>query len=395
MLKQISAVVAGACLAVGVFAADGLLRSDHPDTYIVQKGDTLWDISGKFLSKPWLWPEIWQANPQVENPHLIFPGDQLNLVWIDGKPRLVRGDGGDRPPFGPRVRAEPLSDATTAIPLSSVLPFLEKMRIVDKADYEAMPYVVAIEENRLRGTPGQAIYVRGLDVAPGTRVLVVRATNEYREVPDSFPWEEARRRVDARSLEMDEVFTRPSWYWTWTLNWTFRRQTEYLGTEVLEIAQGEVLRGGDPASVLVQVADNEIRAGDRIIVGGSMPFDLTFYPRAPKAAPDNVRVVALSGTFNAAGPDQVIALSRGARDGIGNGEVFAIYHPGEEIVDRVKYPNGSLSRTFQPGRTRVTTPEEFVGHAMVFRTFDRISYALIMDGIRPVQPGDVLHAPGR
>jgi hypothetical protein len=394
MLKQISAVVAGLGLALGVLAADGLLRDDHPDTYIVQKGDTLWDIAGKFLSKPWLWPEIWQANPQVENPHLIYPGDQLNLVWIDGKPRLTVG-GGDRPPFGPRVRAEPLSDATTAIPLSTVLPFLEKVRIVDKAQYDAMPYVVAIEEGHLRGTPGQAIYVRGLDAAPGTRVLVVRATNEYREVPDSYPWEEARRRVDARSLEVDEEFTRPSWYWAWTLNWSFRRQTEYLGTEVLEIAQGEVLRGGDPSSVLVQVADNEIREGDRIIVGGSMPFDLTFFPRAPKAVPDNLRVVSLAGTFNAAGPDQVVALSKGARDGLEDGQVFSIYRPGAEVVDRVRYPDGSLARTLTPGRTTVTTPEEFVGHVMVFRTFDRISYALIMDGIRPVQPGDVLRAPAR
>jgi hypothetical protein len=392
MLKQILAVVAGTGVALGVFAADVALKDGHPDTYTVQKGDTLWDIAGKFLTKPWLWPEIWQANPQVENPHLIYPGDVLNLVWIDGKPRLTVG-GGDRPPFGPRVRAEPLSGATTAVPLSKVLPFLEKVRIVDKADYEAMPYVVAIEEGHLRGMPGNAIYVRGLDAAPGTRVLIVRATNEYREVPESYPWDEARRRVDARSLEMDAEFTRPTWYWTWTLNWTFRRQTEYLGTEVLEIAQGEVLRGGDPSSVLVQVADNEIRAGDRIVVGGSMPFDLTFYPRAPKSVPDNLRVVSLSGALNAAGPDQVIALSRGAREGLENGQVFSIYRPGEEVVDRVKYPDGSFDRTFRPGRTKVTTPEEFVGHAMVFRTFDRIAYALIMDGIRPVQAGDILREP--
>jgi hypothetical protein len=109
--------------------------------------------------------------------------------------------------------------------------------------------------------------------------------------------------------------------------------------------------------------------------------------------PDNLRVVSLSGALNAAGPDQVIALSRGAREGLENGQVFSIYRPGEEVVDRVKYPDGSFDRTFRPGRTKVTTPEEFVGHAMVFRTFDRIAYALIMDGIRPVQAGDILREP--
>lgn len=390
MLKQILAVVAGAGVAVGVFAADVALKDGHPDTYTVQKGDTLWDIAGKFLSKPWLWPEIWQANPQVENPHLIYPGDVLNLVWIDGQRRLTVGE---RPPFGPRVRAEPLSDATTAVPLGRVLPFLEKTRIVDQAEYEGLPYVVAIEEGRLRGTPGNAVYVRGIDVAPGTRVLVVRATNEYREVPDSHVWQDERRRVAARPLEADPTFDLPDWYWTWSFSWGERGRTEYLGTELLEIAQGEVLRGGDPASVLVQVADAEVRAGDRVIVGGSMPFDLTFYPRAPKSVPDGLRVVSLAGAHNAAGPNQVVAISRGARDGLANGEVFAIYSPGERVVDRVKYPDGSLERTFRPGRAEVLLPDEFVGHAMVFRTFDRIAYALIMDGIRPVQPGDVLREP--
>jgi hypothetical protein len=390
MLKQILAVVAGAGIAVGVFAADAVLKDGHPDTYTVQKGDTLWDIAGKFLSKPWLWPEIWQANPQVENPHLIYPGDVLNLVWIDGQRRLTVGE---RPPFGPRVRAEPLADATTAVPLGRVLPFLEKIRVVDKAEYAGLPYVVAIEEGRLRGTPGHAVYVRGLDAAPGSRVVLVRATNDYYDVPDSAFWQEQRRRVAAHSLEADGDFYNPTWHWTWTLRFGESGRSEYLGTELLEIAQGEVLRGGDPATVLVQASDNEVRAGDRLVVGGSMPFDLTFYPRAPKTVPDNLRVVSLAGAYNAAGPNQVVALSRGASDGLANGDVFSIYQPGFEVVDRVKHPDGSLERAFRPGRTTVTTPEEFVGHAMVFRTFDRIAYALVMDGIRPVQPGDVLREP--
>jgi hypothetical protein len=391
MLKQILAVVAGAGLALGVFAADVQLKEGHPDTYIVKKGDTLWDISGKFLSKPWLWPEIWQANPQVENPHLIYPGDELKLVWVDGKPRLINGGAG--PDIRPRIRAKPLADATTTVALGDVLPFLEKVRVIDQSEYDALPYVVALEENRLRATAGQNAYVRGLDVAPGTRVLVVRATNEYREVPASTVWQDEKRRVEARSLDFGPEFDRPDWYWLWSLNWTSKNKTEYLGTEVMEIAQGEVLRGGDPSTVLLQVSDTEIRPGDRIIVGGSMPFDLTFYPRAPKSVPDDLRVVALANAMHSAGPKQVIALTRGARDGLANGDVFSVYRPGDEVIDTVKYPDGHIRRTFGTRPTKVTLPEEFVGHAMVFRTFDRISYALIMDGIRPVEPGDVLHEP--
>jgi hypothetical protein len=391
MLKQILAVVAGAGLALGVFAADVQLKEGHPDTYIVQKGDTLWDISGRFLSKPWLWPEIWQANPQVANPHLIYPGDQLNLIWVDGKPRLINGGAG--PDIRPRMRAQPLADATTTVALGDVLPFLEKVRIVDQAEYESLPYVVALEEGHLRGTPGQAAYVRGLEAAPGTRVLIVRATNEYREVPVGYPWQDERRRVEARSLDVGREYQAPDWYWLWSLNWASKRKTEYLGTEVMEIAQGEVLRGGDPSSVLLQVSDLEIRAGDRVIVGGSMPFDLTFFPRAPKSVPDDLRVVSLSNAMHSAGPKQVIALTRGARDGLAHGDVFAVYRPGDEVVDEIKHPEGSFRRALTPGRTKVRLPEEFVGHAMVFRTFDRVSYALIMDAIRPVQPGDVLREP--
>jgi hypothetical protein len=394
MLKQILSVAAGAGIALAVFAADVELKQDHPDTYVVVKGDTLWDISGKFLAKPWLWPEIWQANPQVENPHLIYPGDQLNLVWVDGRPRLMLGNG-ERGEFGPRVRREPLASATTAIPLGAVLPFLEKVRVIDKSEYERLPYVVGFEEGHLRATPGLMAYVRGLDVEPGTRVLVVRAVNEYRDVPANYPWEDAERRVDARSLEVAPEFNRPSWYWTWTLNWSFRRQTEYLGTEVLELAQAEVLRGGDPSTLLIQAADIELKRGDRIIVGEALPFDLTFFPHAPMDVPDNLRVVSLASALSSVGPNQVVALSKGSRDGLKNGQVFAVYRPGEVVTDEVKYPEGSLRRTFTPGKTKVALPDEFVGHAMVFRSFDRISYALVVDAIRPIEAYDILRDPGR
>src|SRR5688572_8252702 len=184
MFKRFLAVVAGFVVAVVVFAAEVELREDHPDVYVVQKGDTLWDISARFLKAPWLWPEIWQANPQVENPHLIYPGDRLTLVYRDGRPIVTTGDDGR---FGPRVRREPLGEAITAVPLSEVQAFLRDMRILDERDVKNMPYVVALEENRLRSASGQLAYVRGLDVEPGTQVYILRPTHVYYDVPERFP----------------------------------------------------------------------------------------------------------------------------------------------------------------------------------------------------------------
>jgi hypothetical protein len=139
------------------------MRGDHPDTYVVKRGDTLWDIAGRFLKRPWLWPEIWQANPQIANPHLIYPGDVISLAYLD---RL-----GVQP--GPRVGA-PIN----AIPLSDVEPFLKDLHVVDQ--FDQMPYVVGLEDDRLRSSHGQVAYIRGIpDAAPGSRYAVVRPTQRY------------------------------------------------------------------------------------------------------------------------------------------------------------------------------------------------------------------------
>ncbi|MGH8028922.1 MAG: LysM peptidoglycan-binding domain-containing protein, partial [Arenimonas sp.] len=149
-------------LATYAFAAE--LREDHPATYVVQKGDTLWDISARFLNKPWLWPEIWQANPQVKNPHLIYPGDVLSLVYIDGN-RVTAN--------GPRT-----GDAITAIPLSDVEPFLKQLTIV--GDVQSLPYVVGLEDDRLISSSGQLAYVAGMSGAqPGQLVQIARPINKY------------------------------------------------------------------------------------------------------------------------------------------------------------------------------------------------------------------------
>ena len=157
ILNPIRVVLTAALLTVATYAVAAEMRGDHPDTYVVKRGDTLWDIAGQFLKRPWLWPEIWQANPQIRNPHLIYPGDVISLAYLD------------------RVAAQPgpRTDAPiTGVPLSQVEPFLKDLRVVDSIDQ--MPYVVALEEDRLRSTQGEIAYIKGLSGAqPGQRYAVV------------------------------------------------------------------------------------------------------------------------------------------------------------------------------------------------------------------------------
>src|SRR5512141_1867500 len=161
--KGLRTVFAVALLTVATYSAAVEMRGDHPDTYVVQRGDTLWDIAGRFLKRPWLWPEIWQANPQIRNPHLIYPGDVLSLAYLD---RMAVQP-------GPRV-GSPIN----AIPLADVEPFLKNLRVVDQ--FDQMPYVVGLEDDRLRASEGQVAYVRGIAGAPtGQRYAVLRPTQRF------------------------------------------------------------------------------------------------------------------------------------------------------------------------------------------------------------------------
>ena len=157
MLKKLLAVSAGLTFTVAVYAATVEWTEGHPDRYVVQKGDTLWDISARFLQKPWYWPQIWQANPQIRNPHRIYPGD--TLVLAGGRVGLAQGDGA----LGPRVRGEGYEDAVPPVPLSALKQWLKNTRIVAEDAYKHAPHVVGIEENQLRGATGQLVYIRGLD----------------------------------------------------------------------------------------------------------------------------------------------------------------------------------------------------------------------------------------
>jgi len=374
MIKKIIVLLAGMLVTVAVYAAGAQLRGDHPDSYTVRRGDTLWDISAKFLTKPWLWPEIWQANPQVRNPHLIYPGDVLNLSFING-PRLR---------LQPQVHPE--GDAVTAIPLSELKMFLKDMRVMDSNAVSSAPYVVGLEEARLRGAVGQNIYVRGLQGEPGQRWAIVRPSHVFRGFEQQDP-NDAENDIAAHGLDSNAAMVNAPWSEDSRNDGHYGRGDD-LGVEVSVIGTAETLRTGDPSTLLLLNSTQEIRSGDRIMPIDDSPYDAFYYPHAPKSLPANAHVNGFADAMDAAGSRQVVMLSVGAKDGIDNGTTFTIYEPGETIHDDV----ASNSWRRGVGKT-VTLPDEYVGHVMVFRTFDRVSYGLIMDGLRPVHIGGRLRMP--
>lgn len=395
MLKRLFAVLAVSLLSATCFAAGPELRSDHPDTYTVVKGDTLWDISARFLKNPWLWPEIWQANSQIENPHLIYPGDQLSLIYLDGQPRLVRNGG--RPgtvKLSPRMRDVGGQRAVAAVRLEDIRQFLEQTRVVNPAEAKDLPYVVEQGEGRLLGATDDIIYVRGLHLRPGDEVDIVRSTFTYREIPAKFPWTKNSPRGFKRTDNIGvRQVTLASLWLEKTDDLQLRKRQEVLGVELQQVARAQVIEAGDPSTLKVLKMTTEAREGDLVVAADPNPYDANFVPRAPDRVPDNMRVLAVSETNTFTGPQRLVALSRGARDGVANGQVYSLYQPAQRQRDDVKYADNDLRTVFGKGDSQFTVPPEFEGHVMIFRTFEKVSYGLVMDGVRPIRLGDVALAP--
>ena len=367
-------------LAAGLVVVAGLAlaqeyRAGHPDTYVVQRGDTLWDIAARFLKKPWLWPEIWQANPQVKNPHLIYPGDVLSLAYINRGP----------------MTGAPIP----GVPLAQVEPFLKDMRIFDRID--DLPYVVGLEEDRLRGIRSQAVYVRGLGASAqaGQRFAILRPVQTYsmgrRRACCALT---GRDRLDSAGRRaMDPPYDR-----TWTeLMLAEGGRMEKLGIEMRKVNAGVITRGEvggiEAATLLLDDQNYEVRIGDKVVPVESIPYDLAFVPHPPRQQfpYQKAQVLAVADRDTVGGPRDVIALSVGARDGIDNGTVFSIWRVGTNAVDRVQIPERDADLVGADGKVRL--PDEFAGHVMVFRTFDKISYGLVMDSIKPTKVGYELKHP--
>lgn len=389
MLKRLPAIFAGFLVTLAAYAATVELVANHPDTYVVRKGDTLWSISNKFLKRPWQWPEVWQANGQIRNPHLIFPGDVINLAYLDGAPHLKAS-------LGPHTRTEQLEDAIKPIPLEAIDKFLKRTRILGEDEYKNAPHVVGVEDAHLRGTPGQLVYVRGLSAQPGEQYAVVRTIGRYYEI---VPHDGSPQRFYRDSTSEGVGRDRDDMIWHHgPQEFSLAGKVNFLGYEALQTAAVRVTRAGDPASVLVLSSDLEIRPGDLILPFDDKPYDAQYVPHPPKQVPNGMRVIAFTDTVDPSawmvtGRNTVVALSHGAADGVENGQTYSIFHPGETVKDYTDYPDQSAKKFFHPGDAKVQLPEEYVGHVLIFRTFDHVSYGLIMDGVRPVHLLDPLYDP--
>ena len=385
MLKRLShasrtAVAAAALLAVATVGIAQDLREGHPETYVVQEGDTLWSIAGKFLQKPWLWPEIWQANPQVSNPHAIYPGDVISLAY------------GERPAAvltpGPRDSVSPVN----AIPLAEIEPFLVDLRVVDS--FEHWPHVVALEDDRLRGSSGNVAYVRGLSGELGDRFMILRPTVQY-----------AYRDRASLCCDLHQVTdldhrgnAHRDWQRFWSNAFFPDKGSAILGVEMMRVNAGTLTRnavgGIEVATLLLDDSGYEVRPGDRVVPVDPQPFDLTFFPHPPTVQHDygRLQVMAVANGLLTAGPRNVVALSGGAAQGIDNGMVFSVWRQGSNIADPVEYPFGRSDDTIGYD-AKLRLPDEYAAHVMVFRTFENVSYGLVMEGIKPVQVGYELKHP--
>lgn len=323
------------------------LKASAPEQYVVQTGDTLWDLSNKFLKQPWYWPEIWYMNPQVNNPHLIFPGDIINVFYVGGRPYLTVGDnspsitGAER--LSPSMRAEAIDINDKVIPIQAIEQFLIRPQIISKEELDNSPHIVGARDNRLVYGVGDNVYVRGSDgLVEGEKFNIYRAGEEF---------------IDPSSGEV-------------------------LGYHAIHLGDGELVKEGEPGTLGLRSTEREVLRGDRILPLIS-ESDSAFYPRPPNS---NVggEIIYLFDAISQVGTYQIVAMNIGTQDGIEKGNIVSIAQAGRSVSD--PFAKEGQEETVQ-------LPNEDSGVAMVFRIFDRVSYAFIMDANRPIRIGDIVRNP--
>lgn len=333
------------------------LKAGHPDTYVVKKGDTLWDISGYFLQDPWRWATLWGVNPQIANPHLIYPGDRLTLVFIDGQPRLVKKQHIKK---GVEGRVLPKDGAIPAIDLALIEPYLVQNRVVEQAWLDAQPMVLSGESPSKHHILNDVIYVNS-NMPMGQKVAI---------------YEHGREFLDSQTGEL-------------------------LGREIILTASGRVTDDGDISKVQILSNLRETEVGYSVIPVEDDALMSAYF--TPTAAELDIpaTVIATVSTNREAGKLEVVYLDKGLEAGVKPGHVFAIYRDGEEVVigsdgqpvrsiDRSSYDkvvaHFSEDKVFK-------VPDVYHGNLMVFKVFDKTSLGLIMMSDRPVRVKDKLLTP--
>ncbi len=337
LLAMLGAASASTALAEGDVIE---LAANHPDRHVVVKGDTLWDISETFLQSPWEWPKVWSYNPQIDNPHLIYPGDIIYLVYVNGKPQLRLERGGPRK-LSPQVRRNPLGQVIQAIPLDEIKSFLSDNLILSRDELEAAPYVLAGVNSRIIAGAGDRVYARGdIDTTKHTYMGIYRPSRTY---------------VDPESGEI-------------------------LGYESSSIGGGYITHSkGDITTLKLKYTNEEVRIKDRVLPTQEQVVQSVFYPSAPDDQIDGVILSVLRGVSRI-GQYDVVAINRGSREGLKTGNVLHVYKKGETVKDPVT-------------NELIDLPSERGGTLMVFKVFDKVSYALVMRAVNALSLLDEVRSP--
>ena len=332
----------------------GVINPSAPRSYVVKRGDTLWGIASMFLRDPWLWPEVWYINPQVANPHLIYPGDTLALAYgADGRPQ-IRVEQGGAARMDPRLRSDPIDGAIPTIPYTTIAAFLSRPSILTADQVKHAPYVLAFRDDHEVAGMGNEVYIRNLNAIDRARYSVVHVGVPVRD-PD-----------DGTVVGYEGIYT----------------------ATALVSKPGEITK-----AVLIDTARETLR-GDKV-----MPTDsdvpLNFLPAAPRTSVNGRILLVVDGT-DLIGQFQVVAINRGARDGIGNGTVLAIDRTGDSVRD-VYSDGATFTRKKQDLGTsfakKVKLPDERTGTLLVFRTFDRVAYGLVLGATDTIRIFDTVHNP--
>lgn len=332
-------------ISLGSALADTLaIKDGAPQTYTVVKGDTLWDISGQYLDKPWRWPELWEGNPQIADPHLIYPGDVISLQYVDGQPRLginranqAKRDG----KLTPRIRATRIDDAIPVIPIDAIRQLLSKLDVLDKATMDKAPYVISGQENRLLVTAGERAYVAGLN-SSHKNYQIYHLGNPIKDPKTG-------------------------------------KTIAYVG---ILTGNAELDRAGNPATLLVTDTTREVTVGDRLVATKDEKSLAKFYPRVPDKKLDG-QILTLVNATSITGRYQTVVINLGKSHGIMPGHVLSVFNDGDTIDNYI---------TEELGDT-IKLPDERSGTLLIVDSYEELSYALVMESRLPIRPLDEVRTP--
>ena len=331
-----------------------ILNPNAPKDYVVKRGDTLWGIASTFLRDPWLWPEVWYINPQVANPHLIYPGDKLQLAYgRDGKP-IIRLEQGGAARLDPRLRSSPLDGAIPTIPYSAISAFLSRPSVLTKEQIREAPHIVAFRDEHVVAGTGHEVYIADLKATPNSRFSVVHIGDELRDPDDN----------------------------------------KVVGYQGIYTATALVSQPGSPTKALLIDTSRETVQGDKVLAA-DLDVPLNFMLRAPRNDVHGRIISVIDGTQDI-GQYQIVVINRGKRHGIDAGHVLAVDSAGKVVRDvYAKQPGfaryfGGVGTSFSP---KVQLPDERVGTLLIFKSFDRISYGLVVGAANIIRVHDVVHNP--